>query len=120
MDRRYPLFSNNISVRKLIARGIKKNRLSISPDEVRTLFGIDENRFERSLSFVGNEIFKVMTAIGYCYGKQVFCFPWPSQKRFTNYRGNMTYVLDTLASLNKIVILPIGEYSNTETSSFEI
>lgn len=50
-----------------------------------------------------------MASIGYCYKKQVFCFPWLSQKRFANYHSNITDLLDILANLNRIIILPMGE-----------
>lgn len=109
MDKLYPLFSTRKSIRKLVMKGIHVNKLNCSPDDIRRLFFINSDRFERPLFSVGNEIFKAMAAIGYCYKKQVFCFPWLSQRRFEYYHGNMTGLLDILASLNKIVILPIGK-----------
>lgn len=109
MDKQYPLFSTNIPVKKLVEKGIRKNKMNMSPDEVRNLFCIDSQRFERPLTEVGNEVFKAMAAIGYCYGKQVYCFPWLSNLRFEYYHRNMTGLLEILASLNQIAIVPIGE-----------
>ncbi len=108
MDKLYPLFSTDKSVRKLVTQGIKSNKLDCSPDEVKNLFYIDDERFERPLRGVGNEIFKAMSAIGYCNKKELFCFPWLSNKRFEYYHKNLSGTLEILESLNKVVVVPVG------------
>ncbi len=105
----YPLFNTRKSVRKLIEQGIKKSRLSSTPDEIKSFFGLDSERYERRVQYVGNERFRAMAAIGYAHGKQVYCFPWLSKKRFDSYHGNITYLLDMLEELGMIAIVPIGE-----------
>lgn len=105
----YPLFSAKQTVENLISKGIKKNKIDASPEDIRDLFQIYPSRFRSPLSGLGNEIFKAMAAIGYVNNKQIFCFPWMSQKLFEYYHGNITYVLDVLESLEKIVILPVGK-----------
>lgn len=112
MDESYPLFSEHSSVKKLITRGIKKNGSSHSPDDIRNLFHIDQERFERPLSEIGNVRFRAMAAIGYSYGKEVFCFPWLSEMRFQYYHMNISMLLEILSSLNKISILPLGQDMN--------
>ena len=109
MDRQHPLFGSKSIVKNLIKNGIKESKMNILPDDVRLLFRINEERFNRPLSDMGNEIFKAMAAIGFCYGKQVFCFPWLSKMRFTSYHQNLTDLLDILTKLDKIVILPISK-----------
>lgn len=105
----YPLFSTGKSVRKLIMHGIKKNKLDCAPDDIKSIFELDDQRFERPVKCVGNERFRAMAAIGYAHGKQVYCFPWLSKKRFDYYHGNITYLLDMLEELGMIAIVPIGE-----------
>ena len=109
MDRHYPLYSTRKTIRQMVTRGIKKNHLDMSADDVRDLFQLDSQRFERPLQQVGNEKFRCMGAIGYVYGKQVYCFPWLSASRFEAYHGNMTWLLDTLKSLEMIAIVPRGK-----------
>lgn len=75
----FTLFSTGKSVRKLIMQGIKKNKLDCTPDDIKALFELDDQRFERPVKCVGNERFRAMAAIGYAYGKQVYCFPWLSK-----------------------------------------
>lgn len=106
MDKSYSLFGSGLSVKNLVMQGITKNQLNLSPSDVRNLFLIDSERFERSLSGVGNEVYKAMAAIGYCHNKQIFCFPWMSARRFNYYHSNITRLLDILNQLEKIVILP--------------
>lgn len=108
MDSLYPTFSSNVSISKLVLNGLKRNGLSYTPEDVRRLFHIDNERFERPLAGVGNEIFKSMAAIGFSYKKEVFCFPWLSRRRFDSYSRNLTDSLEVLESLNKTIILPIG------------
>lgn len=109
MDKLYPLFSTQDSVRKLVSRGLEKAKLNYSSDDIRELFHIDNERFERPITGVGNEIFRAMSAVGYAYGKKVYCFPWLSKKRFNGYHGHIVDLLDILEKLKKVVILPLGK-----------
>lgn len=108
MDRKYPLFSTNKTVRQLITEALKQRNSLGTVEMIRRQFCLDESRFERPLSQTGNEIFRMMAAIGYSEGKQIFCFPWLSKMRFDSYRGHLTSALEILESFNKIVIVPVG------------
>lgn len=108
MDKLYPLFSSNHSAKKLIMRGLEHSKLNYSYDDIKNLFHIDSDRFERSLNGVGNEIFKAMAAIGFSYKKEIFCFPWLSNKRFESYHKNLTVLLQILEDLEKTIIIPVG------------
>lgn len=114
MDKIYPLFSTNDSVKKLIIQGLECSKLNYSYESIRNLFHIDSERFERPLTGFGNEIFRAMAAIGFAYGKEIFCFPWISIKRFESYHNNLIALLTILETLRKIVIIPTGiSTSNT-------
>ena len=108
LDTLYPLFSKKTSVDRLVAKGIRSNKLDISLDNIRELFCIDKQRFTRPLSGVGNEIFKAMAAIGYVNDKKVFCFPWLSYSRYNNYHKQIDGLTKILADLDKVVVLPLG------------
>lgn len=108
MDKSHSLFGSALSVKSCVVQGIRNNQLNLSPSDVRKLFLIDGDRFEMPLSGTGNEIYKAMAAIGYCHNKQIFCFPWLSEHRFNYYRSNITYLLDLLNQLGKMVVLPMG------------
>ena len=103
-----PLFSANNSVKEHIKQGLDYSKLNCSYDDIKNLFYIDSERFDRPLKGVGNEIFKAMAAIGFSYKKEVFCFPWLSNSRFESYHENLTGLLQILENLEKTVIIPVG------------
>lgn len=110
MDTSYPLFSSNQTVKSLIKRALSKTKLPYDPVYILDKFSIQSIHHNKPLKKTGNEKIKIMAAIGYCYGKQIFCFPWFSKMRFESFNKHMSYSLDVLASLGKIVILPIDRY----------
>ena len=106
LDKCDPLFSTKKTVRKLVEKGLKKQKDKRSADEIRDLFYITPFRFDKPLRGVGNERFRCMAAIGYANGKDIFCFPWFSKRMIIYYGRNITDVLEILDSLKKIVLLP--------------
>jgi len=104
-----PLFSSHQTVEKLICKGIKKSGAKQTAAEIIKLFDLDEQRIKRPLKSTGNEIFRCMGAIGFAYGKQVFCFPWLSKARYNYFSGQIQALLDVLESNKMISIVPIGE-----------
>ncbi len=108
MDKINPLFARKKSVREMVSIGLKKSGLSHAPEEIRELFCIEPYRFEQHLEGTGNERFKAMAAIAYCHQKQIFCFPWMSQKRYDAFHLHLSWLVDKLAEMRMIVILPIG------------
>lgn len=103
----HPLFSDNETIKEKVEKGLK-NSTQYSSKDIADIFQIDSERFERPLNCVGNEVFKGMAAIGFCNNKDIYCFPWLSKMRFNSYHNNITYVLDVLERMNKMVIVPIG------------
>ena len=109
MDISYPLFSSKKSVYNLIRKGIKRNHLPITAEEVCELFLIDSQRATRPVKAVGTEQFKCMAAIGYVHNKTIFCFPWLSRTRYDNYHNHMPELCEILEKLEVISIIPIGQ-----------
>ena len=112
MDLSYPLFEGHISVRKLVTKALKYSKLNYSCEDIKNMFDLDSYRFEKPLKTVGNERFRAMAAIGFAYGKKIFCFPWLSNRRFEYfYTKSLKWILEKLTELNKIVIMPVGTLS---------
>ena len=109
MDTLYPAFGGRKSVRRLVFEALKKNGSNKTVDEVKNIFCLDDQRFERPVNAVGNEQYRAMAAIGYSMGKQVYCFPWFSRKRYESYHKNLSWLTEKLESLEMTVILPIGK-----------
>lgn len=114
----YPLFSSRKkTVLGMIKRGVEKSGIDMTPQEICDMFLLDSYRIEKPIRYVGNEKFRAMAAVGYAYGKEIFCFPWLSKTMYDYYTNNITWLLDILEKLNTIVILPIGSSDNA-THSF--
>lgn len=109
MDQLHHLFSTNKSVRECVIEGLNLYDDFCTVENVREIFQIDKERFERTINGVGNEKFKAMAAIGFANQKQLYCFPWLSKLRFDSYHEHMKVALAALESLGKTVILPLGK-----------
>lgn len=108
MDPLDPLFDPAVSVKDSVIQGLAYSKQNDSYDAVKNLFYLDSERFERPLNAAGNEIFRSMAAIGFSYKKEIFCFPWLSDRRFESYHENLTALLRIFENLGKTVILPVG------------
>ena len=106
LDEMHPLFSTSTTVEKKIARGLKKSNSEKTAEEIREMFELTPERFDRPLRAVGNERYRAMAAIGYAYGKEVFCMPWFSSVRIKYFRGHFQVIKSVLEKEQKIFIFP--------------
>ena len=113
MDELYPMFSTKTNIETLINQGLKKSKTNMTADEVVDAFKLDEERIALPISQVGNMKFRAMAAVGVSFGKEVFCFPWFSEKLFASYHNHLIYTLDVLEKMNKIVVIPKGKVYDT-------
>ena len=107
MSNCFRLFSTRRSVSYLVSNALKQHNSNRMVEEIRELFQIDKERFGKSIDATGHERYKAMAAVAYSHNKDIFCFPWFSKKRFECFNRNITNLLDILAALNKIVVLPL-------------
>lgn len=106
LDSSYPLFSSKKSARKLIEKGLKKSKLSYTVNDVFDFFKVQDFHRDIAISSSGTERMKIMAAVGFAYGKEIFCFPWFSKMRSQAFGKHPEYAMYTLEALNKIVIVP--------------
>lgn len=102
-------FSRRKTVRQLVEKGLKKEKSSLTAEEVRDMFELDKGRFERRLNCTGNEVVRAMAAVAFSQGKDIICFPWMTKAEFDSYNMNMPWALDKLEALGKIIIFPRGK-----------
>lgn len=100
------LFSKQ-TVRRRIETALKKSHMDYTPESIKELFGLDNQRFERPVIYCGNEALRAMCAIAFCEGKKVFCFPWFSKKLYKYSEYNLNFTVELLKSLGCFVILPL-------------
>lgn len=106
IDEKYPLFSSRRSTRRQIVEGLKRSGMQHTPEEIRSIFGIDESRFDRPIKAVGNARYQAMAAVAYAHGRTIFCFPWMSRRRLAAVEGRLSATLQTLTDRGMLVILP--------------
>lgn len=94
------------TVKTRIKRNLKKYNRNQTVEEIRKLFDIDPERFDRPIHCVGNELFHCNAAIGYTSNKTIFCFPWLSNLKYQYYYGHIKFICKRLSDLGGIVLLP--------------
>ena len=114
IDQSYPLFSNRKLLKRektviqLIECGLKKSKLAYSATEILDMFEVQFHHREVLIKQTGTECYKAMSAIGFSYNKDVFCFPWFSKEKYQAFSMHITHSINVLENFNKIVILPLG------------
>ncbi len=108
MDGLYPMFGTKTPINRLVKAELNKSKLNYSADEIKDIFDLDSERFQKPIYATGNERFRAMAAVGFSSGKDVFCFPWMSKSRFESFHRNLTGLFDILEKLDKIIIAPLG------------
>lgn len=106
LDRAHSLFRSNRPIKKLVQKGLKKSGVSYTEKEICELFELDMFRYERPLYGAGNEMWRIMSAIGLANGKTVFCFPWISDTMIRYFGPQIGRLLEKLEGLGVIAILP--------------
>ncbi|MBQ7821276.1 MAG: hypothetical protein IJ391_03235 [Clostridia bacterium] len=100
------------TVREHIKQGKLISESIHSFDDIKDLFALSEDRLDRTIDQVGNEFIRSLIAIEYVNGKDIFCFPWLSSKKYEYYRANIDYVSHILTQLGKIIIIPTNNSPN--------
>ena len=97
---------NLLSARECILLALKKSGLEYNVEQIKEMFGLSDERFDRSLKNVSGEILRISIAVNFALGKDIFCFPWLN-------RHDIGLInKDNLAMLkkhSKIVIIPTSQ-----------
>jgi hypothetical protein len=104
------------TVAQRIQEGINLSESKYSLYEIADMFeltGIDENnekrgRIHRPLEFQSNEVWRASMAIGFAYGKKLYCCPWMHSDQMSEYiigEYNRKYI-EILKEHNAIVLIP--------------
>lgn len=103
-------FENLLSARECIEKCLRISNLHYSVDEIKLIFHLSDERFERSLNNVSGEIWLISLAIQFALGKEIFCFPWLNMfdiKRFEILCE--LKIIEFLKSENKIILIPSSQ-----------
>ena len=108
LDTAFPLFQNELPVCKNIEMGLSKSKFEFSVWDIKSIFKLTDERFDRQISACGNEKLRAMAAIGFSYGKIIYCYPWMSYRRYLYSQSHIRINEEALLPYHAIEILPIG------------
>lgn len=96
-----------LNVRQQIEYGIKHN-ISFNNDinVIKKLFGLSNERFNRTMKYVSGERWRISMAIGYAMGKIIYCFPWMNKQYITKLEDCLIQCFNSLTDIGAIIIIP--------------
>jgi hypothetical protein len=95
------------TVQRQIGRGIKKNRLPYSIEEIREMFHITKERMNRNIYYVGQQYCNCLAAIGFVNNKRIYSFPYLEQWN----DGVFCPLAGLLKDVGMIVLMPMHDLS---------
>ena len=94
-----------LSAKMCIDRALKISGLNYTTLEIKNLFSLSDERFERDMNCVGKEIWRISTAIGFALNKEIFCYPWLNTHDVVECIDESMICI--LKRFHKIVIIPL-------------
>ena len=94
------------SAKQCIEEALKLSGQPYSVDDVKRLFGLSDERFERNLDNIGIEINRISVAINFALGKDIFCYPWLNEY---DVESISCHIINVLKAHEKIVLIPTSQ-----------
>lgn len=96
--------NDSVTVKECIQRALEISGLPFTAAQIKSLFGLSDERYNRSLEYVSGEIYKISIAVGFALDKKVFCYPWMNTHDVSRYIDISDIML--LKKYDKIVLIP--------------
>lgn len=100
--------SEPLSPRGCIEKALQLSGLPYSPSDIKEIFQLSDERYERDLRYVSGEIGRISIAVSFALGKSIFCFPWSNEHDIMNVL-HLSKIIDFLKKSNKIVLIPTSQ-----------
>lgn len=101
-----------------IHRALNISGLNYSTNEIKSIFHLSDNRFDRPLNQVSGEIWFISVAILFSLNKDIFCFPWLNMRNFFRFETmNEFGIIDFLKKRKKLVLIPTSRRTCFEKST---
>lgn len=99
-----------LTPRECIARALSISSQQYSVDQIKSLFCLSDDRFERPLEYVSGEIWLISMAINFALGKQIFCYPWLNAMDIARFEiAYRNGIIQLMKDAGKIVIVPSSQ-----------
>lgn len=93
-----------------IEKSLRISQLPFRAKDIKSIFNISDERYQRNIKYVSGEIWNISAAIGFCLKKSIFCFPWLNDMFFAFYESMYQHgIIDFLKRHDKIILVPTGK-----------
>lgn len=113
----YDILCRRKTIKEQIEAGVRANDSELSADTVQNMFELLEPRLGRSIRYVSGARWKFSIAIGYAYGKKIFCYPWMNSKDIGMMEEQMRKHIEILTDNNCFVVFPTTKEENIKKLS---
>lgn len=93
-----------MSANECIQKALEISKLSFTVEDIKRLFKLSDERFNRDLNSVSGEIYRISIAIGFALNKEVFCYPWINTHDSSRIVDSKD--IEVLRKNNKIILIP--------------
>ncbi|MCM1117927.1 MAG: ATP-binding cassette domain-containing protein [bacterium] len=100
------------TVKEQIRNGILATHCQKDADAIQEMFRVSEERVGRTIGRVSGERWKASIAIGFAYGKKIFCYPWMNSQDVEHLKEQIKHSVQILIQNGCIVILPTTREEN--------
>ncbi len=98
------------SPREYIEKAVSISGCSYSVSQIKALFCLSDERFERPLATASREIWLISMAINFALGKQIFCYPWLNEMDISRFEIAYNHgIIKTVKDLGGIVLVPSSQ-----------
>lgn len=79
-------------------------------EQIKTMFCLSDERFERSLLYSSGEIWLISMAVNFALEKQIFCYPWLNAMDIKRFEAEQKLgIINLLKNSGKIIIVPSSQ-----------
>ena len=104
------LEENTLTTKDCIEKALNTSGEPYSLEEIKSIFCLSDERFNRPIDYISGEIWLVSLAVNFSLGKEIFCYPWLNSQNI--FRFKVAYdlnIIDFLVEKGKIVFLPSSQ-----------
>lgn len=105
------------TIRECIESGVRETAQECDAQMIGNLFNVSKERVERNIRYASGERWKASAAIGYAYGKKIFCYPWMNSKDVELLRQQLSETIKILIDCECIIIFPTTTENNLKMIS---
>ena len=108
----YNILQRRKTIKEQIEAGVQANHCDLNADTIQNMFELEEPRLGRSIRYVSGARWRSSIAIGYAYGKKIFCYPWMNSRDIGIMEEQMRKNIKILTDSNCFVVFPTTKEEN--------